>query len=150
MKIGEVCTREVTFIYENERVDNAARLMREHHVGSLIVVGRDDPRGPVPVGIVTDRDIVVEVLAGGLDYRTVSVGEIMTRDPISVGEGEDVLDALKIMRRQGVRRLPVLTRAGTLAGIVAIDDLLELVAEQFDDLVKAIASEQSREVRVRA
>jgi len=149
MKIGEICTRKVAFTYESERVDEAARLMREHHVGSLVVVARDDPRGLVPVGIVTDRDIVVEVLAGGLDYRTVSVGEVMTRDPISVGEGEDVLDALKIMRRQGVRRLPVLTRAGTLAGIVAIDDLLELVAEQFDDLVKAIASEQSREARAR-
>jgi CBS domain-containing protein len=149
MKIGEVCTREVTYTHESERVDAVARLMREHHVGALVVVGRDESRGLVPVGIVTDRDIVVEVLAGGLDYRTVSVGEIMTRDPVSVGEGEDVLDALKIMRRQGVRRLPVLTRAGTLAGIVAIDDLLELVAEQFDDLVKAIASEQSREAQVR-
>jgi CBS domain-containing protein len=149
MKIGEVCTREVTYTHEYERVDEVARLMREHHVGALVVVARDDSRGLVPVGIVTDRDIVVEVLAGGLDYRTVSVGEIMTRDPISVGEGEDVLDALKIMRRQGVRRLPVLTRDGTLAGIVAIDDLLELVAEQFDDLVKAIASEQSREAQAR-
>jgi CBS domain-containing protein len=67
-----------------------------------------------------------------------------------VSEDEDVLDALKIMRRRGIRRLPVLTRAGTLAGIVTIDDLLELVAEQLDDLVKAIASEQSREVRARA
>jgi len=150
MKIGEVCTREVTFTYENERVDKAATLMREHHVGALIVVARDDPRGLVPVGIVTDRDIVLEVLAGGLDYRTVSVGEIMTRDPVSVGEGEDMLDALKIMRRRGVRRLPVLTRAGTLAGIVAIDDLLELVAEQLDDLLKTIATERSSEARVRA
>jgi CBS domain-containing protein len=74
----------------------------------------------------------------------------MTGDPISVSEDEDVLEALKIMRKRGVRRLPVLARAGTLAGIVTIDDLLELVAEQLGDLVKAIASEQSREVRARA
>jgi CBS domain-containing protein len=149
MKIGEVCNREATFAYEHERLDDAAKLMRKHHVGSLIVVA-DETRGRVPVGILTDRDIVVEVLTEGLDYRTVTVGEVMTRDPISVSEDEDVLEALKIMRRRGVRRLPVLTRSGTLAGIVAIDDLLELVAEQLDDLVKAIGSEQSREVRARA
>jgi CBS domain-containing protein len=149
MKIGEVCNREVTFAYEHERLDDAAKLMRKHHVGSLIVVAKDDPRGRVPVGVLTDRDIVVEVLTGGLDYRTVTVGEVMTRDPISVSDDEDVLEALKIMRRRGVRRLPVITRTGTLAGIVTIDDLLELFAEQLDDLVKAIASEQSREVRAR-
>jgi CBS domain-containing protein len=150
MKTGEVCNRQVSFAYEHERVDEAAKLMRKHHVGSLVVVAKDEVRGVVPVGMLTDRDIVVGVLTAGLDYRTVSVGEIMTRDPISVSEEEDVLDALKIMRRRGIRRLPVLTRAGTLAGIVTIDDLLELVAEQLEDLVKAIASEQSREVRARA
>lgn len=150
MKIGEVCNREVTFAYEHERLDDAAKLMRKHHVGSLIVVAKDDARGRVPVGILTDRDIVVEVLTGGLDYRTVTVGEVMTRDPVSVSEDEDVLEALRIMRRRGMRRLPVLARAGTLAGIVTIDDLLELFAEQLGDLVKAIASEQSREARARA
>jgi CBS domain-containing protein len=150
MKIGEVCNREVMLAYEHERVDEAAKLMRKHHVGSLIVVAKDDARGRVPVGILTDRDIVVGVLTAGLDYRTVTVGEVMTGDPISVSEDEDVLEALKIMRKRGVRRLPVLARAGTLAGIVTIDDLLELVAEQLGDLVKAIASEQSREVRARA
>jgi CBS domain-containing protein len=150
MKTGEVCNRQVSVAYEHERVDEAAKLMRKHHVGSLVVVAKDNARGIVPVGILTDRDIVVGVLTAGLDYRTVSVGEIMTRDPISVGEDEDVLDALKLMRRRGIRRLPVLTRAGTLAGIVTIDDVLELFAEQLDELVKAIASEQLREVRARA
>jgi len=150
MKVGEICNREVTFAEENERVSEAARLMREHHVGSLIVVAKGDARGIVPVGVLTDRDIVVEVLTAGLDYRTVTVGEIMSRDLISVREEDDILDAFKTMRRRGIRRLPVLTRSGTLAGIVTIDDLLELVAEQFDDLVNAIGSEQSREARVRA
>jgi CBS domain-containing protein len=149
MKVGEICNREVTFAEENDRVSEAARLMREHHVGSLIVVAKGDTRGIVPVGVLTDRDIVVEVLTAGLDYRTVSVGEIMSRDLISVREEDDILDAFKTMRRRGIRRLPVLTRSGTLAGIVTIDDLLELMAEQFDDLVKAIGSEQSREARVR-
>jgi CBS domain-containing protein len=144
MKVGEICNREVIFAEEDDRVSEAARLMREHHVGSLIVVAKGDTR------VLTDRDIVVEVLTAGLDYRTVTVGEIMSRDLISVREEDDILDAFKTMRRRGIRRLPVLTRSGTLAGIVTIDDLLELLSEQFDDLVKAIGSEQSREARVRA
>jgi len=148
MKVGEVCNREVAFVYGHERVSEAAKVMREHHVGSLVVVA-GEPRGLVPVGILTDRDIVVEVLTAGLDYRTVSAAEIMSRELITVREEDDVLDAFKTMRGRGIRRLPVLTRSGTLAGIVAIDDLLALVAEQVDDLVKAIASEQSREARAR-
>jgi predicted transcriptional regulator len=79
----------------------------------------------------------------------VSVGEIMSRELITAREDDDVLDAFKAMRSRGIRRLPVLTRSGTLAGIVTVDDLLELVAEQVDDLVKAITSEQSREARAR-
>lgn len=149
MKVGEVCNREVAFIYGHERVSEATKVMREHHVGSLVVVTKE-ARGLVPIGVLTDRDIVVEVLTAGLDYRTVSVGEIMSRELITVREEDDVLDAFKTMRSHGIRRLPVLTVSGTLAGIVAIDDLLELLAEQFEDLVKAIASEQSHEARIRA
>jgi len=150
MKVGEVCSREVMFAHERERVSEAAKLMREHHVGSLVVVTRNDRRGPIPVGIVTDRDIVVEVLAAGLDYRTMTVGEIMSRNLATVREDEDLIDALKIMRAKGIRRLLVLTPAGALAGIVSADDLLELVAEEIDDLAKAVASGQAREARVRA
>ena len=148
MKVGEVCNREAAFVYKHERLTEAAKVMRERHVGSLVVVA-GEARGLVPVGILTDRDIVVEVLTAGLDYRTVSVGEIMSRELIAAREDDDVLDAFKTMRSRGIRRLPVLTRSGTLAGIVTVDDLLELVAEQVDDLVKTIASEQSREARAR-
>ena len=146
MKIGRVCNREVTVAYEDERVDEIAKRMREHHVGSVMVLARG---GRVPVGVLTDRDIVVEVIATGLDCHTVTAGEIMSRDPVTVREDDDVVDALRIMRTHGVRRLPVLAGAGTLAGIVAIDDLLELVAGQVDDLVKAIGREQTHEAQVR-
>jgi CBS domain-containing protein len=146
MKIGRVCNREVTVAYEDERVDEIAKRMRERHVGSVIVLARG---ARVPVGMLTDRDIVVEVVAAGLDGGTVTVGEIMSRNPVAVREDDDVVDALRMMRTHGVRRLPVLGSAGTLAGIVAIDDLLELVAGQVDDLVKAIGREQAREAQVR-
>jgi len=149
MKVGAICKREVALVQENARVSEAAKLMRERHVGSLVVV-REENKGSVPVGIVTDRDIVVGVLTAGLDYRTVSVGEIMDRDLVTVREDDEILAAFKTMRRRGIRRLPVLSESGALAGIVTVDDLLGLVAEQFGDLVKAISAERSREARARA
>jgi len=148
MKIGEICSRVVVFAARDMTLAEASKLMREHHVGCLVVL-EESGRGRIPVGIVTDRDIVVEVLAVGLDYRTVKVGEIMSSELISAREDDGMLDALQLMRRRGVRRLPVIAASGELAGIVTIDDLLEIVAEQLGDLVKAIASEQSREARIR-
>lgn len=148
MKVGEICNRVVVFSTKDMPLFEAGKLMREHHVGCLLVLDETD-RGRIPIGILTDRDIVVEVLAAGLDYRTVKVGEIMNADLFVAREEDDILDALQLMRRRGVRRLPVILASGVLVGIVTIDDLLGIVAEQLDDLVKAIASEQSREARVR-
>src|SRR5262249_13167442 len=147
MKIERLCNREVTLAYENERIDEIARRMRARHVGSVIVVPRD--KGSAPIGVLTDRDIVVEVLAAGLDYRNVTVGEVMSREPATVREDDDVVDALRIMRTRGVRRLPVVAASGALAGIVAIDDLLEFFAGQVDDVVRAIGREQTQEAQVR-
>jgi CBS domain-containing protein len=147
MEIGRVCNREVALAYESERIDEVARRMREQHVGSLIVVPRQG--GRIPVGVLTDRDIVVEVLAAGLDYRTVTVADVMSREPATVREDDDIVDALRIMRTYGVRRLPVVTQSGTLAGIVAIDDLLEFFAGQVDDVVRAIGREQTHEAQAR-
>jgi CBS domain-containing protein len=147
MNIERICNRDVALAYENERIDEIATRMREQHVGSVIVVPRSGNR--VPVGVLTDRDIVVEVLAAGLDYRSVTVGEVMSREPATVREDDDIVDALRIMRTYGVRRLPVLSRTGVLAGIVAIDDLLEVFAGEVDDVVRAIGREQTQEAQAR-
>lgn len=91
----------------------------------------------------------MEVLAAGLDYRTVTVGEVMSKQPATVREDDDIVDALRIMRTYGVRRLPVVGSSGALAGIVAIDDLLGFFAGQVDDVVRAIGREQSQEAQAR-
>jgi CBS domain-containing protein len=148
MKIGEICTRIVTFATKDMPLVDAAKLMRQHHVGSLIVV--EEQKGDrVPVGMLTDRDIVVEVLAPGLDYRNLSVGEIMSSKLITARDSDDMLGVLRVMRQKGIRRMPVVTESGSLAGIVTLDDLLEILAEQMDDLVDAIAGEQVKEVKGR-
>lgn len=146
--ISEVCKREVIFAYKSMVLSEAARIMLEKHVGSLVVVEEGD-QGRIPVGILTDRDITVAVVAQDLDARTMSVGEAMSGDLLTVREEDSVTDALRLMRRRGVRRVPVTRRNGTLAGIVTVDDLLEIVAGQLSELVRAIESERDHEFRAR-
>lgn len=148
MDSGELCNREVVFVYRDTRLVEAARLMREHHVGSLVVVV-DRLSERVPVGIITDRDIVVGVVAKELDPRPMTVGDIMNCELLAVREQDSITDALRIMREKGVRRLPVLTHSGALAGILTLDDLLELVAEELGDFARTISRERLREARVR-
>lgn len=149
MNVGEICNREVVFAYRGTPLVEAARLMREHHVGSLVVVV-DRLSERVPVGIVTDRDITIAVIAKGLDPKALTVGDVISEQLVAVREQESIADALRVMRTRGVRRLPVLTHSGALAGIVTIDDILELVAEELDDFVKIIGRERVRETQVRA
>ena len=147
MRTGQVCNRTVVVVAKDTTLADAAKLMREHHVGSLVVA--QNTYGRKPVGIVTDRDMVVEVMAADLDYRTLTVGEIMGAKLVVAKEADDTLDTLKLMRARGVRRLPVVTEKGDLAGIVTIDDLLEIVAEELEDVVHAIGNEQTRESKRR-
>jgi len=148
MNAGELCNREVVFAYRNTPLVEAARLMREHHVGSLVVVV-DRLSERVPVGILTDRDIVVAVVAKELDPRGLTVGDVVTGELIAVREKDGMPDALRLMREKGVRRVPVLTHSGALAGILTIDDLLDLMAEELGALARTINRERVRETRVR-
>jgi CBS-domain-containing membrane protein len=148
MNAGELCSRIVVFAERDMGLAEAARLMRDHHVGSL-VVGDETTGGRVPVGMLTDRDIAVAVVAKDVDPRTLRVGEIMSGEPLTVREQDGVLDALRLMRTHGVRRVPVTDAKGKLAGILALDDVLEAVAEQLGDLARAIASERAHEARAR-
>lgn len=143
MKIGQLCKREIVSVLPATPLSEAARLMRQHHVGSVLVVDAAEPRKLV--GIVTDRDIVVEVVASSIDPRTVAVGEIMTAAVMVAHEEDDVLTALKTMRWRGVRRLPVVDGSQNLCGILTLDDLLELGSNIAGDLAQAITSEQALE-----
>jgi CBS domain-containing protein len=144
MKTGDVCNREVVFVQRGASVFEAASLMREHHVGDLVVVEEKHGRR-TPVGILTDRDIVLEVIAEGVDIGGVVVGDIMSFELVTAGEDDDLFDTIKRMRLKGVRRLPVVDRNQALAGIIAVDDLLDLLAEQMSDLTRVIQREQTRE-----
>lgn len=148
MSLGELCNRVVVVTTRTTGVDEAARLMREHHVGSLVVVD-DTAIGRKPVGIVTDRDIVIEVVAAGVAPDSVTVGDVMAPELVTAREADEPWDTIQRMRAKGVRRVPVVDREGVLVGIVTVDDLIETVAEELEGLVKVIGQEQAREARTR-
>lgn len=149
MSIGEFCNREVVYALRETTVVEAAKLMRSHHVGSVVVVDQIGTGKRKPVGIVTDRDIVVEVTATGLDPKTITAEDIMSSQLATVREEDTVEQTMEMMRFKGVRRLPVVDSDGGLAGIVTIDDLLELVAENLVELTRIISREQAEEARGR-
>ena len=148
MTAGELCNREVVFAYRGTRLVEAARLMREHHVGSLVVVV-DRLSERVPVGILTDRDIVLAVVARELDPRSLTVGDVLNADLLAVREQDGIADVLRLMRQRGVRRVPVVSHSGALAGILTLDDLLEYFAEEMEDFSHTLARGRAHEAQLR-
>jgi CBS domain-containing protein len=143
MRASEICNRSPVCAQRGTSLTEAARLMRECHVGSVVVV--DGPQSGRPVGILTDRDIVIEVVALGLDSRSVTAGEIMTTPLVTADEDEDAFAILRMMRLRGIRRVPVVDKDGFLAGITTLDDLLDVAGDAFENIVGAINSERSLE-----
>ena len=148
MPVGEICNREVVIVEKGVSVVAAAQLMRTHHVGDLVVVGDREGR-KVPVGIVTDRDIVVEVVAAGVNPEALKVGDIMGAGLATVRESEGLFEAVRYMRDKGVRRMPVVDSHGGLVGILTLDDLLGLLAEEMTELAKLVSHERQREAAAR-
>jgi len=142
MTVGDLCTRVVITADPHETVVEAARRMRDRHVGTLVVV--DSERRPL--GLVSDRDLVVSVLAQSPDkLDAIEVGDVMSGDLITALTNEPIEDAVKRMRTHGIRRLPVVTRDGQLEGLLAFDDLVEQFSEELAELAGLLTSEQRHE-----
>jgi CBS domain-containing protein len=149
MTAGEVCSRVPAVTYPGVAVNEAARTMREQHVGCLVVVEEAAQGRRVALGVLTDRDIVTEVVAKDHDPTMVRVADVMSRDLVTAREEDSVADVLALMRRKGVRRIPITGPQEVLVGLVALDDVLGVVAAQLQSLAAAIGSEQKRERLVR-
>lgn len=145
---GEICTRSVTIAFRQTTLNGAARLMRENHVGCLVVV--DEVGGlRTVVGVLTDRDIVTAVVAADLDPRTLRVEDVMVTDLVTAREEDSLIDVMRAMRRKGVRRIPVVGSQSELMGLVALDDVLDILAQELGLLIAAIDSEGKRERQLR-
>jgi predicted transcriptional regulator len=149
MKVGKYCKRAVVAIASSADAAAAAKLMREEHVGFLIVYREGDPLQQ-PVGVLTDRDLVVGVMARDVDPHAVTVSDVMTRQPLLANDADEFSDMLQAMRMAGVRRVPVVDVRGALIGIMAIDDAIDVVAGLVCDIAGSIKSEQRQEWRERS
>ena len=145
MTAGELCNRTVYIIHPEESILEAARLMKTHHVGCLVVVEeRGDER--VPVAMLTDRDLVVKGLAEApRELARLRVAQVMSDGLVTARESERMYDVRKKMRSRGVRRIPVVDAQDRLQGIIAFDDLVDWMAQELADLARLVSREQERE-----
>lgn len=148
MTIGKICNRTVVWATEDTSIKEAAELMRDQHVGSLVVVRQADA-GLIVTGILTDRDIAIVAVARDFDPFTLKVADVMSAQPVTAGEEDSIVDVMTQMRNRGVRRVPVTTGEGVLVGIVTLDDMFDIVAQEMQALVQVIASGHRQEARMR-
>jgi CBS domain-containing protein len=148
MSISECSNIGVVCCEADASVSEVAALMRKHHVGDVIVVDNSSGRR-IPVGIVTDRDIIMETVALDVDPKVFTAGDIMTSPVVTVNEGVGMIETLRLMRNNKVRRMPVVTDAGTLYGIVTADDVINLLAMELSLMTGAIVEQPIKEGRLR-
>lgn len=149
MTVGELCNRDVIVSPETSTVTECAQLMREHHVGSVVIVKTDDGVN-TPVGIVTDRDIVIELIARESATDQVTASDLISNNLITAREIDSLWETMQRMRNHGIRRIPVVNDEGVLVGILTADDLMEYVTAELNQLVKLVQREQTKEVNVRS
>jgi CBS domain-containing protein len=148
MTIGTICNREVITVQRDATVLHAALLMRQYHVGDVVVIENRKSK-TVPIGIVTDRDIVVELVATELDCNVITVGDIAISKLTVIKDSAGVFEAIQLMADKGIRRLPVVDDGGGLIGIITLDDLLLLLSKELAALTKLVTREQKNEATKR-
>lgn len=149
MRIIDVANVRVVTIRKGASVLEAARLMRENHVGSVVIVG-ESRSILAPIGLVTDRDIVVGPIAAGVaDLAALKIEDIANQDLLTADADQEIADVARMMLASGVRRVPIVNAAGALVGIVSYDDLMSTMAEDLADLTRLHSRQRRREVQAR-
>ncbi len=149
MLVRDYCNMNVICCEPDAPIAEVAALMRRHHVGDVIVLDSQQEGMRVPIGIVTDRDILVETIALDIDAKLFTASDLMTTPVTTVQEDAGLNEALAIMRGKRVRRLPVVNRAGSLFGIITSDDLLNLIAAELAMIAGLVVEQTVHEGRLR-
>ena len=148
MSIKELCQRDIVAVGRDDTAFKAAELMRQNHVGHVLVV--ENKHGiTTPAGIVTDRDIVIEIVATDLDPHVITVGDIMLPHLCTIDEDAEIFTAIRLMNGKGIRRLPVTDKDGSLVGILTLDDLLQTIAKESFGIDMLLSNEHKNEIRER-
>ncbi len=146
MNIGEICSRKVSVIKKDASLLQAGKQMRGDHVGSLVVV-EEKEGGNFPIGMITDRDILTQVLSEGVPLEKISVEDIMKTQVVTAREQDEVYETIQKMQIRGVRRIPIVNTKGFLSGILALDDVLGILAEELKKIADVVFMERKKESR---
>ena len=146
MRVIDLSVHHVETITSDVSIRDCAKQLRDRHVGSLVVIDAENK----PLGMITDRDITIEVVAKELNPDKTSVGQVMTTPVVVAKAEENIVDALARMREFGIRRLPVVDEHGVLAGVVTNSNMLEELSMMLDSVVRNIKSSKTREVELRS
>jgi CBS-domain-containing membrane protein len=149
MNVDEIYSRNVISASRSSTLEEAAILMRDHHIGALLITEittEDESKRAHPIGILTDRDLVLQAIAEGMGPREATVGEVMTPALVTVSKTADIREAMVTMRQHGIRRLGVTEESGALIGVVSLDDIMEALGAELGTLAGIIRNEREREV----
>jgi signal-transduction protein with cAMP-binding, CBS, and nucleotidyltransferase domain len=146
MGIADFCTREVVTCGRRTSALELARIMRDRHVGDVVIVETVEG-GLRPVGVVTDRDLTVQVMARGVSPEECVAEDLMDEDVHTAVGSESTYDAIWHMRSQGIRRLPIVDAHNRLMGILTADDVTEFLAQELSALARIPLRQASREQR---
>lgn len=146
MSIIQNCTRPVTYLDDDANIHQVARMMRSQHVGCIVIV---DSQGR-PEGIVTDRDLVMEILAENIPADSVLVRDIMTPNPVCIDQSDDLSIGLQKMRAKAVRRAPVIDEEGRLSGIISVDDIMTFLGAELNNIITLINKGRLKEKHERS
>jgi signal-transduction protein with cAMP-binding, CBS, and nucleotidyltransferase domain len=139
MAVSQMMTEDITSLPENASIMDAAKFMTDMNVGSVIVVD-----GSKPMGILTDRDIMIKVMVEGKDPNSTTIRDIMVSPVATVSEDKDILDVTHMMSEKKVRRCPVVNSEGTLVGMIAFDDILISLGQEMQDIASVLKFETGK------
>ena len=148
MSVGNFCNREVIVAFTSTSINEIANLMREHHVGCVVIV-KSANENNLPIGIITDRDIVLEVIAPGVEIDSITAGDVMSTELVTAREIDGIWETLQRMRNHGIRRIPVVNDEQALVGILTVDDVLESLVGELNEVVQLISRERHKEEALR-
>lgn len=137
MSIKEFYEQNVLTVAKDTSIVDVAKLMKSHNIGNVVVVDKKGS-GASPVGIITDRDITIKIVADEVDLKQITVDEAMTEDLLILKDSQGLYEAIDMMCAKGVRRAPVVDAKKNIIGIATIDDLIVLIAEEFGSIAKLI------------
>lgn len=149
MQIRDLYTPQARTAFPDQPLAEAARTMCHEHIGALVIVNRNDPQRR-PIGILTDRDIVRGQLRRSADLYCLTIGDVMTPDPLVLPSDLEAAEAIEALNARAVRRAPVVDRDDVPVGIITLDDLLPAVSQDLATLANLMGTQARREGLPRA